>query len=159
MCEKTCCFIGPQILPVQKMRHILLHLNKEIETLIDAGVTTFISGGAQGFDQIAASLVAAKKEMGHHIFLVLALPYPNQHKSWQVRAKELYEYLLETADEVHYISETCTNNCMRERNHYMVEHSAYCICALLPGKNGAEQTVRYAKQKNLHIVNVAKAGF
>ncbi len=159
MREKTCCFTGPRTLPAEKMRHMILCLNKEIETLIGAGVTTFISGGAQGFEQIAASLIAAKKEMGYPIFLILALPYPNQHKSWQEKTKELYDYLLEAADEVHYISDTCTNNCMKERNHYMVEHSAYCICALLHGRNGIEETVKYAKQKNLRIVDVSTARF
>lgn len=39
-------------------------LDREVENLIGLGVTNFISGGALGFDQIAASLIVAKKEMG-----------------------------------------------------------------------------------------------
>lgn len=55
----TCCFTGHRNLPAGKIVKIL---DREIENLIDKGVTHFISGGALGFDQIAASLIIYKKE-------------------------------------------------------------------------------------------------
>ena len=153
--ESTCCVTGQRQLPGSKIEYILRRLNEEIERLIREGVTTFLSGGALGFDQMAAALIAAKKEMGYNICLTLVLPNRDQDKLWPEKAKRLYKYLLESADEVRYISNTYTDNCMKERNYYMVEHSAYCICALLCGRSGAGQTIRYAKQKNLHVINVA----
>jgi len=45
---------------------------------------------------------------------------------------------------------------MKERNQYMVDNSAYCICALTRPVSGTAQTVRYAKQQGLEISNVAK---
>ena len=67
-----------------------------------------------------------------------------------------FRSLLNEADEVYYVSENYTPDCMRERNFYMVENSAYCICALISKVTGTAQTVTYAQQKGLHIINVAK---
>lgn len=153
--ESTCCFTGHRQLPMDKIEHILRRLNDEIDRLIGEGVTTYLSGGALGFDQMAAALIAAKKEMGYNIRLMLVLPNRDQDKLWPEKDKPLYGYLLQSADEVYYISDIYTNSCARERNYYMVEHSAYCICALLRDRSGTIQTVRYAEQKNLHIINVA----
>lgn len=155
MKEQSCCFVGHRQLPADKIEHILRRLNDEIERLIQEGVTTFLSGGALGFDQMAAALIATKKEMGCHIRLVLVLPNRDQEKLWPEKTRYLYGYLLESADEVRYISDTHTDSCMKECNDYLVEHAAYCICALLRDRGGTGQTVRYAKQKSLRVINVA----
>jgi hypothetical protein len=51
MKEQTCCFTGHRKLPKAKIEQIVINLDHEIEKLIQKGVTTFISGGALGFDQ------------------------------------------------------------------------------------------------------------
>ncbi|NLO84719.1 MAG: DUF1273 domain-containing protein [Clostridiales bacterium] len=61
----ACCFTGHRNLPAKKIEKIILNLDREIENLIAKGITDFISGGAIGFDQIAASLIIAKKKMGN----------------------------------------------------------------------------------------------
>lgn len=156
MMENTCCFTGHRKLPANKIQTIVTNLDWEIDTLIDNGVTNFISGGALGFDQIAASLIVAKKEMGKEIRLIFALPCKNQDALWDDKQRELYHNLLGEADEVIYISEDYDPFCMKRRNKYMVEHSAYCICALLHEKSGTGHTVRFARKKGLRVVNVAK---
>ncbi|MCD7948112.1 MAG: hypothetical protein LUG13_07460 [Oscillospiraceae bacterium] len=62
--KHTCCFTGHRKLPADKIERMIVNLDKEIDNLIAQGVTDFISGGAVGFDQIAASLVVAKKRNG-----------------------------------------------------------------------------------------------
>jgi uncharacterized phage-like protein YoqJ len=57
--ETTCCFTGHRRLPKDKIEHIIMRLNQEMDNLISQGVTNFISGGALGFDQIGASLIVA----------------------------------------------------------------------------------------------------
>jgi uncharacterized phage-like protein YoqJ len=126
-----------------------------VDTLIDQGVTNFISGGALGFDQMAASLIIAKKEMGREIRLIFALLCQNQNETWNDEQKKLYSNLLTEADEIIYISEAYTDGCMKKRNRYMVDHSGYCICALLPPRGETDQMVRYARQKGLRVINVA----
>lgn len=156
MNKTTCCFTGHRLLPKKKIESICIKLNEEIDKLIALGVDTFISGGALGFDQIAGSLIASKKEMGVAIKLILALPCRDQDRQWQQKQKELYRYLFESADEVVYVSEEYTTDCMKKRNYYMVDHSAYCICAYLKKASGTGQTVRYAESKSLTIINVVE---
>lgn len=151
----TCCFTGHRNLPAKQMERMILRLDKAIDGLISRGVTTFISGGALGFDQVAASLIAAKREMGRNIRLVFALPCKNQDAQWNAKQKALYKALLSEADEVVYVSAAYDALCMKRRNEYMAAHSAYCICALLYEKSGTGQTVRYAREKGLEIINVA----
>lgn len=156
MNKNACCFTGHRNLPQKKIEKILINLDREIENLIAKGVVDFISGGALGFDQIAASLIVAKKEMGKNIRLLFALPCKNQDDKWNEKQRKLYQDLLLEADEVIYDSEEYNDFCMKKRNEYMVEHSAYCICALQKELSGTGQTVRYAKKKGLQVVNVVK---
>ncbi len=103
--QKMCCFTGHRNLPAGKMESIIKRLNDEMENLMYQGVTNFISGGAVGFDMIAASLVIAKRELGYPVRLVFALPCKNQGKYWPEEQIRLYQKLLNAADEIHYISE------------------------------------------------------
>lgn len=155
--SKTACITGHRKLPAGKIKIIISKLNKELDRLIQDGVTTFLSGGALGFDQIAASLIAAKKEMGSNIRLIMVLPHREQSNLWTDKEKELYDYLLGVADEIIYVSESYSDDCMKKRNYFMVDHSEYCVCALIKDISGTGQTVRYARQKRLQIINVAKS--
>jgi len=156
MRSQTCCFTGHRKLPQDKIEKIVLNLAREVDNLIAQGVTDFISGGALGFDQIAASLIIAKKEMEQRIRLIFALPCKNQDEFWSDEQKRLYHNILAEADEVIYVSEEYISGCMKKRNRYMVDRSAYCVCALLHPMSGTDQTVRYARQKGLRIISVAE---
>ena len=156
MKHNTCCFTGHRRLPKNKISLILNRLNEEIDSLISQGVTDFISGGALAFDQMAASLVIAKKEMGENIRLIFALPCRNQDEHWSAEEKKLYHGLLSEADEVRYVSEEYSADCMKKRNYYMVDNSAYCICALLYNMSGTGQTVKHAQKNGLRVINVAR---
>ena len=152
--EYTCCFTGHRKLPADRIIDIVKNLNDAVERLIDQGVTNFISGGAVGFDQIAASLIVAKKEMGVNIRLIFVLPCPDQDLFWEKEPRELFHNLLHHADEIIYLSEKYEDGCMEKRNRYMVDQSAYCICALLYPNSGTGQTVRYAEKKGtiIHLI-------
>ncbi len=60
------------------------------------------------------------------------------------------------ADEIRYISDEYTADCMMLRNYAMVDNSVYCICASLRGASGTAQTIAYAKEKGVTVINVAK---
>lgn len=153
----TCCFIGPRKLPSQKIETILRTLNTEIDRLIAEGVTTFLSGGEPGFDYIAASLIAAKKEQGQNLRLILTLPSKTQWDLFTQKETQLRNHLCHTADQIIYTSEAYTPEAIEKRNKYMVDHSQHCLCAILREiRTNAEQTIRYALAKGLKINNVAK---
>ncbi len=63
--------------------------------------------------------------------------------------------LLGEAGEIIYVSEEHSTCCMNKRNRYMVDSSAYCICACLHPFSGTEQTVKYVRQKGLGIISVS----
>ena len=153
---KTCCFSGHRKLPQNKLERMIKRLSTEIDKLISEGVTEFISGGALGFDTIAASLVIAKKEQGANIRLIFMLPCRDQDSRWTNEEKRLYRSLLLEADEIIYVSEEFSDDCMKKRNYAMVERAEYCICSLLHRRSGTSQTVDYAQTKGLKIINVAK---
>lgn len=152
----ACCFTGHRFLPKEQTGLLNTRLTMEIDNCIAQGITTFISGGALGFDQLAAVAIAEKKKKCPSLRLILALPCKNQDARWTSAQRTTYEYLLSFADQIIYISEAYDRGCMKRRNYFMVDHSSHCICALLHGKSGTEQTVNYAKEKGLTVVNIAR---
>ena len=146
---------GHRILPLQKVNHIVKRLNTEIDNLICQGVTDFISGGALGFDQIAAYMIIRKRQQGANVKLVFALPCRNQDKNWTVDQQRHYRSLLSEADEIRYISEKCSDFSLKKQTSYMVNNAEYCICALIHSKSGTARAIHYAQKKGLHIINVA----
>ena len=156
MKSTTACFSGHRVLSHKKIEKIVKRLDEAVGQLIQQGVTDFLCGGAVGFDHIAASLIITKKQQGADIRLLFALPCRNQDEKWTDRQKQLYRSLLGEADAVHYVSEEYTPDCMKQRNFYMVENSAYCICVMTKDISGTGQTVRYAHQQGLQVINVAK---
>ena len=154
--NNAACFTGHRTLSNKKIERIVKCLKEEIDSLIQQGVTDYITGGALGFDHIVASMIISKKEQGAEIRLIFALPCRNQDDKWTERQKQLYRSLLAEADEIIYVAEEYTTDCMKKRNFFMVENSAYCICALTKEISGTGQTVRYAQQQGLKVVNVAK---
>ena len=149
--DKTCCFSGHRKMSQQNIGQ---DLENAIEYLItEEGVKTFISGGALGFDTLAAFSVISKRDT-YDIKLVLALPCKEQDKFWTAAEKAEYKRLLKLADSVVYVSEAYTPDCMKKRNQYMVDQSQFCICFLENNRSGTGQTVRYAKEKGLQIIRV-----
>ena len=154
--DKVCCFSGHRNIPMHKAKIIFETLQLEIENLIKQGVDTFISGGARGFDCIAACIVVALKDVHPQIKLVFALPCKDQAKFWKKEDIALYNQLLKKADKIIYTSENYYNGCMHVRNRFMVDNSSYCICYLSQEKGGTAYTVNYAKKSGCKVINVFK---
>ena len=120
-------------------------LREEILDLAQKGVDTFLTGGALGFDTLAAHK------------LVLALPYMNQEAQWSQRDAAVYRTLLRQADNVVYTSQEYHRGCLFQRNRYLVDHSAYCVCYLLQERTGTSYTAQYAREQGLEVRNLAQA--
>ncbi|MDF2632932.1 MAG: hypothetical protein K0Q85_1528 [Caproiciproducens sp.] len=154
MKHRTCCFTGDRKLPSKKIESIITRLNQETENLIDQGVTDFISGAALGFDSIAASLILAKRELGFPVKLILALPCVDHEPYFSPDQVNQYRKLSSEADEVYYVSQDYSFNCVKKRNFYMVDQSAYCLCFSTELKGNTTKTVNYARKKGLKIIDV-----
>lgn len=155
MREHTCCFTGHRnFKQYVESAGVATRLNEEIERLIDKGVTSFLSGGARGFDLLAATLVIYQRNVGRAVQLILALPCRGHDEGWPEDEKHLLQTLMAGADEVVYVTEEFSTGCMKARNQYMVDRSAHCICALKYRRSGTGQTVNFAEKAGLNIVNV-----
>lgn len=152
---KTVCFTGHRKVPKDDLARIQERLWEEIEKLVLKGMTWFVSGGALGFDTLAASTVIGLKQAYPEIKLVFALPCRQQSRFWSGQEKAIYQGLLGKADEVIYTSDNYFSGCMHVRNRFMVDKSAYCVCYLTEVTGGTAYTVRYAHEKGLKVISVA----
>lgn len=143
----TVCFTGPR--PVKlfgykdktKYYPIYTALTKIIKALYNKGVRKFISGGAQGFDQIAFWTVDTIKQIHPDIQNIVYIPYEHQMEKWLkygMFGQEEYKQMLQKADLVINVSETLLPNintttrygsikALMTRNEAMVNDSNFVI--------------------------------
>ncbi len=129
-------------------------LDECIEALVGRGITTFRTGGALGFDTLAALKVLDKKKKYPHIRLELILPCRDQARTWQERNVQVYRYILERADRVSYVTDTYTPTCMHERNRRLVDGSAVCVAYCTNAEGGTAYTCRYAEKNGVEVVEI-----
>lgn len=153
--SSTCCFTGHRHLPPNQINRIKEQFDQVVDSLIKKGFTSFISGGALGFDQLAAAWILDRKKQGQNIQLCLALPCRHQDDFWNTEQKNVYHCLVQGCDRLIYLADDYFDGCMKQRNQFMVDHACCCICAWLYPRSGTGQTVRYAQRKGLRIFNVA----
>ena len=104
MKNNTCCFTGHRVIPSDIMEELKEKTYNEVKKLIEAGVDTFICGGAIGYDTMAALIVLRLKEKYPNIKLVIAIPCESQPKYFSAQDKKKYFEILERADEKVYVS-------------------------------------------------------
>lgn len=151
--NKCCCFTGHRAVSNIHKERLVANLPKIIKGLINDGITDFITGGALGFDTLAAEAVLKLKKEFPVVRLILALPCRNQTKGWNKSQISTYEEILNRADEVIYISGEYTPECMHKRNRFMVDSSAHCVFFMTSPRGGTAYTVKYALESDINMIN------
>ena len=152
----TCCFTGHR--EIEHSKELYTTVRAEIERAYANGYRIFCTGGALGFDTVAALNVLAVRQTAHSdIQLHLILPYKDQASRWNEYDKHMYNSILKRADRVEYHSEHYTDWCMFTRNRRLVELSSLCICYMTEDKGGTKFTVELATKKGLTVINLATA--
>ncbi len=155
MKSKTVCFTGHrEVSPADRLL-LKVRLRKTVETLIQQGFDRFVTGGALGFDTLAAQTVLAMKSLYPAIRLTLVLPCRDQANGWSAANQRMYAAIRERADEVIYTAEQYSRGCMLTRNRRLVEESAVCVAYLNRPTGGTAYTVRYAKQNGLAVIHLS----
>ena len=152
--NKTCCFTGHREIPFDKIPLIYQQVENEVKTLIQNGYLYFGSGGARGFDAIAAEVVLKLKKIYPQIRLILVLPCVEQTMGWNKKDLEKYKYIMRKSDKIVYTSYNYTKDCMHKRNRHLVDNSSACICYLNKNYGGTFYTVNYAKKENIKIIPI-----
>ena len=151
--SQTCCFTGHRdIAPYTP--DTIFEQTKAVTLLVYKGFKYFSTGGALGFDTIAAQAVLSVKETHPEVKLILVLPCENQTKYWKQQDIDVYNDIKLRADKVKVLAPHYYNGCMQKRNRHLVDCSSACICFLTKHEGGTAYTVDYAKQNGLDIINV-----
>lgn len=130
-------------------------LNASVTKLAEKGYTHFITGGALGFDTLAAQTVLYVKKSYPDITLHLVLPCSDQDKLWNGEQKRLYQEIIDNADSFEYVCDSYTKWCMAQRNRRMVELSSVTVAYYDgKGKGGTAMTVGLAEKNGLEIINL-----
>lgn len=155
--EMTVCFTGHRNIPGEDRTALIERTDRTLRALGSRGYRTFISGGAVGFDQLAACRVVLLRSYYPDAKLVLALPCRNQTERWtRIEDLKLYKYLLGAANDVVYLSEWYDDGCMRRRNQYMVDHASLCVAYCTKSRGGTAMTLGMARTAGLGIINLAE---
>lgn len=124
-----------------------MRLDKTVKEFIPQSYLYFGTGGALGFDALAAKAVLKARKTHPDIKLILVMPCATQDDSRSSRDRHVYEEIKTRADKVVYISQEHTKSCMFECNRHLVNNSSVCVCYLMENSGGTAYTVNYTKQK------------
>ena len=151
---KSCAFTGHRKIEERHKGRIEDLLLRAISFAYSEGCRTFITGGALGFDTLAAREVIRFRLSHPDARLLIVIPCKNQSESWSSSQISLYEYTLINADEVEYIADIYTDGCMKERNQRLVDLSDMMIAYVNRPYSGAAQTVRMAAKDGKPVYNL-----
>ncbi len=152
--EKTCCFTGHRVLSGEEEARLAVRLRETLTELIGQGVSRFVSGGALGFDQLAARVVLGLMREHPQIRLIMMLPCRSQAEKWTPRQAALYGEILSHSSEVHYVCDNYTSGCMFMRNRAMVDMSGVCVSFQKRERGGTAYTVSYARRQGVQVINL-----
>lgn len=152
--EQTGCFTGHRRIPPELRDELYRRLTQTVERLAGEGVRYFGTGGALGFDELAAQAVLACRNQDPSIRLIAVLPCPEWDRLWPPADRRRYAELLRQADKVVAVSPQYSTGCMHRRNRYLADHSSVCICWGDDEPGGTAYTVKYAQKQGLRIIRL-----
>ena len=157
--NRTVCFTGHRTIAEEKEK-LSARLYALLERLVtEQKVTDFYTGGAVGWDALAALTVLKLRESYPEVKLHLVLPcsFEEQSAKWNEAQKEEHKHITSLADTKEFTSEHLGKTAMKIRNARLVElASDYCICYWNPKnfRSGTGQAVRMAQKKGIEVINL-----
>ena len=159
---KTCAFTGyrPSKMPWgydetdARCVEFRFRLREALEYLIGKGYTDFMSGGALGFDQMAAEIVLSLREKYPWVRLVMVIPFDGQADKWSREQRGRWLEIIEASDRVIRISHAYDKGVFFRRNHYLVENANLLLAAYDGQPGGTAGTVAYAKRHGVRVVRI-----
>lgn len=153
---RAVCFTGHR--QVELNGRILARLRETLEGLVREGAADFYAGGAQGWDTVCARTVLALRAKYPDIRLHLVLPCPigDFTHRWGPEPRAVLENMAARADAVEVLAPEYFPGCMKKRNLRLVEAADCCVCWYDSSRyaSGTGQTVRFAEQKGIRIINL-----
>jgi len=148
MNNKCCTFAGHRTASDTLKNELIAVVFDLIE---NRGVTTFYVGNNGRFDALSVGAVRAVKQRYKDVRLILVVPKMNSTiKNNKDYYSDMYDEVLIPAesDAAHYKA------MITVRNRWMVDNSDYLITYIRKDHGGAYSTYKYAKKKNINIVEL-----
>lgn len=151
----TCCFTGHRKLAPETAVALRRKIKAAVLKLIEQGYSTFVTGGALGFDTIAAEVILELREKRPNIKLIVVAPYANQSLEWTEPQQITYQRICDAADDYICLAAGEYKDAMKKRNLYMVEMSSACIAYCIRERSGSSQTIGFARQNGLEVIELS----
>lgn len=154
--NKACCFSGHRKIESDKIDILCQRLENTVRKLIADGYMDFYTGGAVGFDTLAAQAVLTLEEEYPDIRLHVIKPCENQTRGWSDENREKHDKINEKAFEVKCLSQGYYDGCMQVRNRFLVDNCNLLVAYLTKSDGGSAYTVRYAEKSGKTVINLAE---
>ena len=164
MKEYTAAFTGPrpQNLPYNETSpqcdRLKTALREEVLRLYQLGVRRYLTGAATGVDIWAGEIVIELHRQHTDMELHCIIPFDGQSEKWSTNDQARYRSIMEQSN-VTILSPIEYSGAYRNRNQYLVDHSAYLIAVFDPDKpprrGGTLMTVNMARRNGLRIIYVS----
>ena len=151
---KVCAFTGHRKIEDGHKSRIDGLLLRAISYAYENGCRTFATGGALGFDTLAAREIIRFRMSHPDVKFIAVLPCRNQSDSWTSAQVNMYEYTILNADEIEYVSDEYTDGCMKKRNQRLAEMCDMLIAYVSRPYSGSAQTVRMASTLGKVVYNL-----
>ena len=152
----TCCITGHRNTRKDEEGMIRAKIREQILLLLQQGISTFMVGGAVGFDMLAGEvLLDLREKEGKELRLVSVLPYLAWREKWIEEDKDREDRILEKSDEILVSANEYSRHSYLDRDRRMVDSSAVCIAYCARKTGGTAYTVRYALKNGLQVINLA----
>lgn len=154
--SRACCFTGHRSLPPET-DFSYAALRESLSRAIDEAIRerdcmTFYTGGAVGFDLLAAELVLARRKTAPRPELIVCCPYCGHDAHFSADEKRRWAAVRERAKQTLYLADRYSPNVFFNRNRYMVDRSDVLIAYVRNPDSGSGQTYALAKQRGLDIL-------
>ncbi len=126
-----------------------------IKGLYDEGFRTFLSGGAIGFDLIAAEEVLRFKESHSDVSLVIVIPFDDHDKKYSDEDKQRYGRVKILSDSVIVINqEGYSLAAYHMRNDFLVNNCNHLIAYSNGHGRGTISTINKALKRGVMVTNL-----
>ena len=155
--KHRCAFTGhrPEKIVGQE-GFVIVELRKAIESAVNEGYTTFISGCSRGVDLWAADIIIEMRRHNKRLKLICAIPFDGFDEKWPLDWKKHLVLIKKEADWIQVISNEYHPEAYQKRNIWMVNKASKIIAVCNGEPSGTLNTVRYAETQNvsIHMIQV-----
>ena len=130
-------------------------LRESLEYLIGRGYVDFCSGGAQGFDLMAAEMVLSLREKYPWVRLIMVIPFDGQADKWAEKQRGRWQSVIEQSDRVIHIAHNYDRGVFFRRNHCLIQQADLLLAAFDGKPGGTANTIAWARRHGVRVLRLA----